>query len=401
MLNFWIALRLIKSNKNYLLSLSSIITIGGIAIGVMVLIMTLSILNGFEKTIYNKLLNINAHIFISGFSDRMLDNYNEGAEKIKNLIEPSDIEQLVPFIEKNAIIKSKRLSEGIKIVGMNFSENRLLKNYIITETSIEGNSIFIGKKLASKLFIEVKDTITIFGLLKDEKPSYTNPPIIKEFIVAGIYESGMNIYDDIYAYIDFRDAEHLFELDNSISGFNIHLKDNSKIDKYVKDLEANLDFPYYVRSVYQKNINIFTWIELQKQPIPIVLFFIIIIASFNLISSLLINILRKTKFIAILRIVGLKKTNIVLIFLIIGTFYSVIGILIGWFIALILGFIQNTFQVITLPANIYFISDIKLDMDIYYFLLIGALTFVISLLISIIPSLKTAAINPLELIRYK
>lgn len=397
-----------KNSKNF--SLFSIITIIGIAIGVATLIITLSILNGFEKIITDKLTNLNSHIEVIGFSDNLLPNYQSNQVIIAKTLNGS-YKNIYPTISKLSVVSHSNIKEGITLKGIS---NDYLKNNILLYKK-EGKFIFdttsflnkdkpyeiiIGKSLANKILAKLGDEITIFSLRKNEIPSENNFPIINKFMIIGIFESGMAKYDDAYAYINFDLAKNLFGLQNEISSFEIQLNNISRIDSLAETLQDNLRYPYYVRTVFQINSNIFTWIELQKKPIPVVLGLIIIVAVFNIISTMLMLVLEKTNEIGILKSLGLKSKSIVKIFFFQGIFISFMGVLLGNILAYVLSKIQLEFNIIKLPASVYFVSEVPLLLDINNFLLVSGITFIIAILISIIPSSLAARINPVTTLRF-
>lgn len=410
-LTFFLTKKFIQNRKNSRdFSLFSIITIIGIAIGVATLIITLSILNGFEKIITDKLTNLNSHIEVIGFSDNLLPNYQFNQLLIEKTLDGS-FKNIYPTISKLSVVSHSNIKEGITLKGIS---NDYLKNNILLYKK-EGNFIFdttsflnknkpyeiiIGKSLANKILAKLGDEITIFSLRKNEIPSENNFPIINKFKIIGIFESGMAKYDDAYAYINFDLAKNLFGLQNEISSFEIQLNNISKIDSLAEILQDNLRYPYYVRTVFQTNNNIFTWIELQKKPIPIVLGLIIIVAVFNIISTMLMLVLEKTNEIGILKSLGLKSKSIVKIFFFQGIFISFMGILLGNILAFVLSKIQLEFNIIKLPASVYFVSEVPLLLDINNFILVSGITFIIAILISIIPSSLASRINPITTLRF-
>ncbi|MFC2084337.1 ABC transporter permease, partial [Bacteroidota bacterium] len=153
-------------------------------------------------------------------------------------------------------------------------------------------------------YLYAGDKIILFSLKNNKLPTIQNPPALKQFIVNGIYESGMAEYDDINVYIPIETAEILFDVKDKISGYNILLSNTSKADSLANILQESLSYPYYVRTIFKQHQNIFTWINLQKKPIPIILSMIILVAVFNIIGTILMIILEKVEAIGILKSLG-------------------------------------------------------------------------------------------------
>ncbi len=261
-------------------------------------------------------------------------------------------------------------------------------------------TIVIGKKLADKLFVKVGDKLTVFSLKNDQIPSPENLPNIDKFEVAGIFESGMAKYDDSYAYVSLKSAQELFGIGNNITGYDIKLGNISKIDSLTRHLGKQLRYPHSVRSIYQVHRNIFTWIELQKEPIPIVLALIILVAVFNIIGTLLMIVLEKTNAVGTLKSLGAKRRQVVFVFLLQGIVLAIAGIIFGNILAVILMEIQLKFNVITLPSSVYFMSTVPLMLSFNIILLVSLVTFLLCISASVIPAVIASKIKPLDSLRF-
>lgn len=404
---FYISKRYLKSKKDSrLLSFISWITIGGISLGVAIVIIALTILNGFQKVVSEKIIELNDHIKVTAFGDKNIKNYETIIDDINSHFS-NDIQSLTPFISKLAIIKSKKRVDGVTIMGISEEKGRLgVANFIVDgkfklTDSDEKPAILIGKKLAEKLLIKTGDIITIFSIKNNEVPSLSNPPAIRQFIVSGIYESGMSEYDDLYAYINLATAQRLFGMEGEISGFNIKIKNVQRIEKLSEELQDFLHYPFYVRSIYKIHQNIFTWLDLQKKPIPIILGLIIIVAVFNIIGTILMLVLEKISEIGILKSLGTNRKSITKIFLIQGMYLSIIGILTGNILAFVLSIIQKEFHLISLPGDVYFISEVPIAVDFSNYLLISVITFFLCISASFIPSFIASRLNPISAIRFE
>jgi len=404
---FYLTSRFIRSKKESKLASSiSLITIMGIALGIAVVIIALTILDGFEKTVQEKIVNLNSHIKITAFGNRNLPNPEFVTPKLI-LKYGNYISNIEPFNSKLAIIKSQTRTEGINLIGLHdktISKN--LGKYFLQgeKDSInidsENHRIVLGKKLAQKLMIDVGSTVTIFTLVRNQIPSLENPPSIQQFIVSSIFESGMSEYDDLNAYINFLVADSLFGMNKEISGYNIRLKNNSEIEEISDELQDYLGYPYYVRSIYKVHQNIFTWLELQKEPIPIILGLIIIVAVFNIIGTLLMVVLEKTSAVGILRSMGLNRRKVLSIFVLHGVYLSIIGMIIGNILAFILSIIQSEFGLISLPDAVYFVTKVPISIELKNYAMVSGITFIVSIFAAILPALVASKIKPISAIRF-
>jgi len=399
--SWYIAKNFILSRKDSrFISLISTISIIGIALGVATLIIAVSVLKGFEQTITNKVIDFDSHIKITSYRT-ILPDYHKTLPWLESQL-ASYKPEITPFAAKLVIVSFKKKKEGINLIGLGLDKERpfLVRNLVSGEYTLSNNSVLIGKKLADKLFLKVGDKITVFALRNDEVPSPNNLPTIEKFTVTGIFESGMTEYDDTYAYTSLESAQKLFALGDNITGYNIKLSNISKIDSLTIQLAKGLRYPHYVRSVYQLHRNIFTWIELQKEPIPIVLALIILVAVFNIVGTLLMIVLEKTRAVGILKTLGSRRKQIITIFLINGSIIGAVGIVFGSFFGYLLMFIQEEFNIITLPSSVYFMSRVPFLITADTFILIAVITFLLCILASIIPSYIASKIKPVNALRF-
>lgn len=403
-LSFFISRKFLKSRKDSgFLNIISVISILGITIGVATLIIALSVLRGFEKTIQEKITDFDSHIKITAFSGTV-QNYDPITEKIEYLLGQYQT-NLTPFASKLAIISSRKRQDGINVIGIPAQSKieRLEQNIISGNFDIgdeDSHNLVIGKALANKLMLKVGDKVALFALKEDKIPSPQNLPNIERFTISGIFESGMAEYDDMYAYTNLADAQNLFSIGQSINGYDIQISDISKVDSLTSLLRKNLTYPLFARSIFETHRNIFTWIELQQKPIPIILGLIIIVAVFNIIGTLLILVLEKTNAIGILKSLGSNRKLILKIFLTQGLFIGFTGILFGNILALVLMQIQIQFDVITVPSSVYFVTKVPFDLSPFIFLLVSTIAFILSLLAALVPSLIASKIDPIKSLRF-
>ena len=403
-LPFFISKKYTLSKKDSkFITFISTISVVGIALGVATLIIALSILGGFANTLTTKVMDFDSHIEINSYQT-ILPDYHFVLPELKNKLDKSVI-SINPYVSKLAIISSGKIKDGVNIKGIRTNDKwdglrRNLVEGILDFTDSELPSIVIGKKLANKLFLKIGSKVTLFGLSADKIPSIENPPNIERFVVTGIFESGMAQYDDLNAYVGLKSAQELFSLGDNITGYDIKVKNISSIDSLTTYLSNTLSYPNNVKSIYQLHRNIFTWIELQKKPIPIILALIIIVAAFNIVGTLLMIVLEKTRSIGILKSLGAKKKQIISIFLYQGIFLALIGIIIGNILAYILSFLQLHFHLISIPSSVYMMSTVPILLTVNTFLLVSGITFVLCIFASVVPSFIAAKINPINAIRF-
>jgi lipoprotein-releasing system permease protein len=406
-LTLYLTKKYFKSKKDSrFISAISVITIFGITLGVTVVIMALSILDGFENVVSEKIINFNSHIKVTSFGNRNLTNPAFEVPYIQKQF-GDNFTKIQPFVSKLSIIKSSKVSEGITLLGINpESSSNEFKDFIKQGSfDLSANNsvlpkIILGEKLADKLFVKIGSRITIFSLKKDKIPTPEDPPAIMQFTVSGIYERGISEYDDLNAFIDMQTAQNLFGMGDRISGYNIKVKNISNLNMLADSLQNYLRYPYYVRTIFQIHQNIFTWIELQKKPIPIVLGLIIFVAVFNIISTLLIIVLERIKTIGILRSLGSNRKLIIKLFLVHSFYLTIIGIIAGNALAFILSIIQKKYGVISLPETIYFVNKAPIFINPNNYLLITCVTLVVATSASLLPAWIASRIQPISAIKF-
>ena len=378
------------------------IAIGGIALGVATLIIALSVLNGYEKLITKRLLQLDAHIQLTGFGNKPLLDYQKTEKQTLRLIK-NEVVSIQPFITKVGILGKRKIKEGITLYGVNqnyFDSNKgfkIIKGNIFSEHS---NEVILGKSIAGKLMAEVGDTLKLFAISNESNFFDYSTPIVENLIVSGIFESGMSKFDESFALVDLHTLQNMFTMKNAISGFEIKLSSLEGVDSLSNLLQDNLRYPIYAKTIFQNYKAIFTWIELQKKPIPIVLALIILVAVFNIISTLLMIVIEKSGFIATLRILGARQLQIVIIFLVQGIVIGIAGIVFGNSLALLLMKIQTTFNIITLPSTVYFVSEVPLFYQLWISVLVSTLTFGVTIAVSVLPSFIASRIQPVTTLRF-
>ncbi len=403
-LPLYISLRYTRSKKDSkFISLISTIAIIGISLGVAILIIALSILKGFEDTLTNKLIAFDSHIQISSYKGTLPD-YQSEIDQLKNLLSENLLD-INPFAAKLGIISSKTQKEGVTIKGilpdnnsLQIKDNIVEGEYLLYDDNIP--SIIIGRKLANKLLVNAGDEVTVFALPKDEVPSLENFPNIQRFIITGIFESGMAEYDDLNSYVTINAAQKLFSLGSNITGYDIKLINMAKADSLTEHLNSNLRYPYAARSIFQIHRNIFTWIELQKKPIPIVLALIILVAVFNIVATIFMIVIEKTSAVGIFKSLGASSSQIIGIFILQGIYLGLTGILIGNIFAFIIMEIQLQFNLISLPSSVYFMSSVPILLEVETFLVVSLITLILCTLASLLPSYIASKIQPITALRF-
>jgi lipoprotein-releasing system permease protein len=399
----FIAKRYLHSGRNQgFFSFITAISILGVMLGTATLIIALSVLGGFEKEITEKVVGFTSHVQVLGFQNQPLKNYVENAELIRHSFPV--VKAVSPFVAREALIRVHDDVDGILLKGIDpdndVSTTRrymVAGQYDLVRERGALPKLVVGKKLATKLGCNLGEKVTIFGIGRYAERGQGR---IMQFTVSGIYESGMAEYDDIYAFTDLTDAQTLFQLPDAVSGYDLMLASVDSAESVSEQVQDLLGYPHYGRTVFQTYRNLFSWIELQKKPIPIILGLIIIVATVNIIGTLLMMVLDKTREIGVLASMGATRWGIIKIFLRQGFTIALTGTLLGNLLAFGLCLAQMEFKFFSLPSDIYFMTSVPILLRPEYFLLVSAVTLVLCMLSSLVPARLASSMRPVNAIRF-
>ena len=402
-----ITFRFLKARKkDGFLNVISIFSFIGISLGVAVLIIVMSVMNGFRSELINKIVGFNSHVTIKSFEQsidiKKTDNINLKLIS-KNLILSNSSE---------AIIISGESSKGILLRGYlmdDFSNLEIFnnKNFVGQSTSLRDNFISIGRELSFNLNLSIGDSITIMSSSGVET-IVGNLPKQKTFIVSSIFESGLADFDNNIIFLNLNTLEEFSNLDKKNRNLEIYLKDPKKIEKQ-KIIIQNMFPSNLIFTWADMNKSLFSALKVERNVMFIILSLIIIVAAFNIISGLTILVKNKTKEIAILKSIGVLNNSIIKIFflvgVIIGTSATLFGILIGVtfsiYVENIREFISAAFDLSLFPEEIYFLSTMPSEINIGSIILISICSIFTTILVSIFPAIKAAQLDPITSLKYE
>ncbi|MBS1518934.1 MAG: ABC transporter permease [Bacteroidetes bacterium] len=393
---------LFSKGESKFISFITYISILGVTLGVAALIITVSVLNGFEKEIRDKVAGLVSHIQISSFLSEGLPDHEAAIQKMKNDIK--GLKGISPIVQKEAVIRYKSVVEGIILKGINIetdlstARSKVVRGtFDLTPQDSIFSKLIIGDKLAGKLGIEPGNKVIVFGI--NGIPGPFNQPKIKQFIVSGIYETGLRDLDDIIIYTDINTAQKLFNFGDNVTGIEIELNDVNRAEEVVRQIKADIGYPYYPKSLFKLYKPLFTWVELQKAPIPIVLGLIILVATFNIVGTVLMLVLEKTQSIGVLKTLGVSKSGIVRIFLFDGMLIGVIGIILGNIAGLGICYLEMKYKFFSLPEE-YYMKSVPILLNPDYIIFISVITFILTLSATLIPSFLASRLDPVKSIRF-
>ncbi|MDC8013064.1 lipoprotein-releasing ABC transporter permease subunit [Tahibacter soli] len=409
-LELFIGLRYTRAKRrNHFISFISLVSMAGIALGVMALIVVISVMNGFDNELRTRILGMVSHATIAGVGESVRD----WPEVIKKAEANPRVLGAAPYTEREAMLQGQRVA-GALVRGILPEQepkvSEVGKKMVAGELHdlvAGGFGIVLGKELAYKLGVDVGEKIVVYAPEIRATPVGAVPRL-KSFTVVGIFEIGMEEFDSGLAIVHLADAQRLYQTDGP-DGVRLKLDDMFKALGVARELAGDLGGLYRVRDWMQGHQNFFRAIAMEKRVMFMILSLIVAVAAFNLVSTLVMLVTDKQADIAILRTLGATPGSIMGVFMVQGVFVGVIGILIGVVSGVIMAlnleavvkWIEHTFGVAFLSPDVYYISDLPSDMHWSDVGLIALLGFVFSLLATIYPAWRAARTEPAAALRYE
>ncbi len=412
-LEFLIAMRYLKSKRQEgFISVIAVFSFVGIMIGVATLIIVMSVMNGFRYELVNRILGINSHLTIYS-RDASIKNYEE---IISNLKDNPQIKHINPLVESQVMVSANNKANGGLVKGINLEDlkNKKLIAKNITYGNINNfndkNAILIGATLASNLNIMVGDNVKLVS------PESNNTiigaiPRVKTYNIAGIFESGMYEYDATTIFMPLKAAQIHFRFKGEATGIEIFSYDANNMVSLKRDLNNVLidQYPYsYLVDWQQSNSSFIDALKVERTVMFLILTLIILVAAFNIISSLIMLVNDKKRNVACLRTMGMYKSNILKIFLICGSTIGFLGTLFGLVIGVVFSanidniklWLENISGTTLFNPTIYFLSRLPSKIFVSDVVIITVMSLILSFLATIYPALKASKANPAEILRY-
>jgi len=391
--------------KDGFLNVISIFSFIGISLGVAVLIIVMSVMNGFRTELINKIVGFNAHITVKPY-DKSLNYNNLENDSLKSISE-----NLILSNSSEAIIIKKKKLKGILLRGYlneDFSKLKLINNEkFVGNKKMNENSISIGRELSFNLDLEIGDKITIMSSSGVET-IIGNLPKQKTFSIVSIFESGLADFDNNIIFLNLKTLEEFSNFSKDDRNLEIYLKNPQDIDNQ-KEIVQNFFSNDFVFSWADMNKSLFSALKVERNVMFIILSLIIIVAAFNIISGLTILVKNKTKDIAILKSIGVLNKSIIKIFFLVGTiigtsatfFGILIGVAFSYYVENIREFISSTFDLTLFPEEIYFLSTMPSEINMISIILISICSIIITILVSIFPAMNAAKLDPVISLKYE
>ncbi len=408
----FIGLRYTRAKRrNHFISFISLISILGMALGVMALIVVLSVMNGFQKEIRARMLGASPHLEVVADGGRISD-WQSILDKVAG---DPQVSGAAPYVGGQGMLSFEENVQGVMVRGIDPQ-----REDSVTELSakmkagrlsdLRGGefSIVLGTDLARALGVHVGDKVMLIAPQGQITPAGMMPRL-KQFRVAGIFEIGMAPYDNNLALIHLNDAQKLFQLGSAVTGISAKLRNVDLAPRVARELQSRLPNNLYANDWTHQNSNYFRAVQMEKKMMFIILSLIVAVAAFNIVSTLVMAVTDKQADIAILRTLGTSPRSIMKIFIVQGIVIGVVGMLLGSVGGIILAlnldvvvpFIERLLGIHFLAKDVYYISELPSDLHYDEVLIVSGISFLISLLATLYPSYRASKTQPAEALRYE
>tara|TARA_Y100001970_G_C14166173_1_gene821422 strand:+ start:169 stop:1398 length:1230 start_codon:yes stop_codon:yes gene_type:complete len=401
-----ITFRYLKTRKkDGFLNVISIFSFIGISLGVAVLIIVMSVMNGFRAELINKIVGFNAHVVVDPY-DKGIKKSNLKNEKLNEISN-----NLIFSNNGEAVILNKDFTKGIILRGYNkddFPKLQIIKNEnFLGKNNLIKNYISIGKELGFALNLKIGDKISIMSSTGIET-IIGNLPKQQTFIVNSLFDSGFSEFDQNVAFINLNTLENFFNIDPKSRNLEIYLKKPSNIDVN-KNIVQSIFKDEFIYTWSDMNSSLFSALKVERNVMFIILSLIIIVAAFNIISGLTILVKNKTREIAILKSIGVLNKSITKIFFLVGViigtsatlFGITLGILFSVYIEKVRELLSSIFNITLFPEEIYFLSKMPSEIDFFSIIIISTCSIIITVIVSIFPAIKASKLDPVKSLKYE
>ncbi|MFQ5498851.1 MAG: FtsX-like permease family protein [Candidatus Zixiibacteriota bacterium] len=402
----YIARRYMKSGR-FFISISTWITILGVTLGVAVVCFVMSMHNGFEREIRSRLLGTTSHISIFPVRGNVMPEYRQLVEQVESI---ENVVAASPFVFYKAAIASASEGDGIVVRGITLEAESRTSNlqrdieageYSFESIELDGDTIpgmIIGNNLAQRLGVYLGQPVVLYSL-KGEDLHRRSRPRVAKFYISGIFSTGMYEFDGNMAYISLVSAQKLFKTGDAATAIHLKLTDIYLAPEMTPRIDSALNNEYDVVPWNVLHRNLFSWIAIEKKILFLGFILIVIVAAFSIISTLVMLTMEKRSEIGILKTIGATPATIRKIFVYNGLTIGAMGVLCGWFLAMTAAWVQNRYELISLPPDIYFISYLPIDTHPLDFLLAGSVTLIVCFLAGLYPAQQAARLSVIDVLR--
>ena len=406
-LEYFISKNIIKGDSNSKKFTKPIIRISiiAIALSLIVMIVAFSIVSGFQREIRNKVIGFGSHIQITSYDSQNTyeaSPISKSQDFYPELDTVDGIKHIQIYATKAGIIKTKEEIYGVVVKGIGsdfdwtfFDEKIVEGSSFVVDNGETDNNILLSNHIASKMKLKVGDKMFLYFI---QQNGQLRP---KDFKVKGIYQTGLEQFDNLYVLADIAHIQKRNGWDkNQVGGFEVLINNYNDLDKFDSYIKENIGYTLHSSSIKEQSPDIFNWLELQDLNVNVIMILMLIVAVINIISALLILILERTNMIGILKALGMPNWNVRKIFVYNATHLIIKGLIWGNLIGISICLLQQQFGFLTLPEESYYVSVVPIELNIINILILNAGTLLVCILMLLIPSYVITKISPVKAIRF-
>lgn len=407
MFELFLGMRYLRAKrKQTFISIITLISVAGVMVGVMALVVVLSVMNGFRADLMSKILGVNSHLLVLNYGGAFGD-YKKTAEKIAS---QAGVVASTPFIYSQVMLNNSGNVSGAILrgvdpdsAGMVVSIDHMVKEGSLG--SLKGRpdgfpAIIIGRQLSKQVNVYLGDMLKVVSPEGKLTP-LGRTPNIRQYKVTGIFDSGMYEYDSSMAFVSISEAQDFLGLGDRVTGMEVKVKDVYDSDKIARHIQKDLGYPYWTKDWKAMNRSFFSALKLEKITMFVILTMIVLVGALNIISTLVMVVMEKTRDVAILRAMGASAKSIMSVFMIQGLLVGLVGTLAGLGSGLGICYLLGKYKFISLPTDVYYISTLPVRVEFGDVWVVAIAAVVISFLATLYPSWYASKLNPVETLRYE
>jgi lipoprotein-releasing system permease protein len=392
--------------KQAFISVITVISILGVTMGVMALVVVLSVMNGFRADLMSKILGVNSHLLVLHYGGAF-DNYGEVMDRVRGV---EGVVSVTPFIYGQVMVNNAGNVSGAVLRGLDPGAAEAEKHIgamvrmgslrALSERADGMPGIILGRELSKHVAVSLGDTLTVVSPEGKLTP-LGRVPNTRKFKVVGIFDSGMYEYDASMIFLSLSEAQDFLGMGDRVSGLELRVANIYASDQVGRGVQQALGYPYWTKDWKMMNRSLFSALKLEKVTMFVILTMIVLVGALNIISTLVMVVMEKTRDVAILRAMGATSRSIMSVFMIQGVLVGVVGTLLGLFFGLGICHLLGRYQFISLPSDVYYISKLPVQVESLDVLLVAVAALGISFLATLYPSWHASRLNPVEALRYE
>jgi len=396
-----VAMRHLRSRRRHaFVSLITVISVLGIMVGVAALITVIAVMTGFSSYMQERILGTTSHILVTGAGG--ITDVDGVLAKVKK---HEEVISAAPYVMGQSLLKTDGDVTGVVVRGIDpeqeGSVTDLAQNMVQgVITDLMGNGIIIGAEMSRQRGLRLGDPVTLVSPSEISSP-FGMIPIMKRFIVEGIFDTGMYEYDTGLVLVTIPAARDFFDLGQNITGIAVKVRDVYQTSTIAEDLQKSLGYTFWVRDWKEMNQNLFSALKLEKITMFVILILIVVVAAFNIIGTLILVVMEKGREIAILKAMGATRKSIGRIFMIEGVIIGLGGTVLGLLLGFALCYLLANYQFVELPASVYYITTLPVRVQLFDVVAICLAAVAVSFTATVYPAYKASELNPVEILRYE